>query len=510
MPDSVKNCIGYSWSARGRRQFFSFNPRKNKYNDFPVYFATEHEVEKALSLAENAFNKFALTTFRQRADFLKRIASQLILQNEELLKLFVLESGLSPLRAKNEFDRTLHQLNLFSDALITGQLMKFNSEPLLQKDGEVLPELTKIWVPIGPVLVFGASNFPLAYSTIGGDVVAAFAAGCPVIVKGHPMHPGTSQIVAECIMKAAVSLGLPEGVFSCLNLKTGPVVDCLISHKTIKAIGFTGSFSAGSYINRKAQQRDEPIPVFAEMGSVNPVVFLPGMLENKLEYWSKRLSQAVTNDAGQFCTKPGLIFIPENGVGDRFLSSFLKDVLSSMPHPLLHPDIKVRYVNRIREFQNLKLGKCHGEIPSKETCFASGLIWEFLSTDFLANAISHDEVFGPFSVVVRYKSSHDLYECVHLLKGQLTASLIGEERELYAHSNLLNQLSRKAGRIIVNGLPTGLRVVDAMHHGGPFPATTDSRFSAVGTDSVLRFCRPLCIQTSHPEQKRWSVDQFSY
>jgi NADP-dependent aldehyde dehydrogenase len=510
MLESVPNCIGFSQSSLGEEYFFSFDPRENKPNVFPVFLATQAEVEKAIRLAEMATNEYACVSSSVRAQFLTRIGESLSMHKEEILTCYMLETGLTQDRAKVEFNRTLNQLTLFSNALISGELARNVHAPLFHEDEHILPELTKIWVPIGPVLVFGASNFPLAYSTIGGDVAAALAAGCPVIVKGHPMHPGTASLVARCITEAAIEMSLPEGVFSQLNLKTGPLVDQLVLSEVVKAIAFTGSFDGGMSINKTAQHRKEPIPVFAEMGSLNPVVLFPKLQKQQAIEWAAKLAISITHDAGQFCTKPGLIFLPNETALQVFLEELVKQVVNSRPHPMLHPEIKTRFVKSIESILKWNIGSCHGEMPDETSCFVSGMIWELNASEFNSNNVFRQEVFGPFTSIVWYDNENELNECLGLLGGQLTATLIVKDTFLSRQAKgMVFQLSRLSGRLILNGVPTGLRISRAMHHGGPFPSTTDSRFTAVGTDSIFRFCRPLCIQSSDKNLHQGALDAFS-
>lgn len=509
MPKSVPNYIGFSRSSLGEEHFFSFNPRENRPNEFPVSLATHAEVEKALRLAEKARFEYTRVSPAGRAEFLMRIGKRLSMNKAAILTNYVLETGLSQARATAEFDRTLNQLTLFSNALTSGELVGKVHEPLSGEDEQILPELTKLWIPIGPVLVFGASNFPLAYSTIGGDVAAALAAGCPVIVKGHPMHPVTASLVADCVTSTAIEMSLPEGVFSQLNLQTGPLVDQLIGSEVIKAIAFTGSFDGGMSIHKAAQQRKDPIPVFAEMGSLNPVVLFPFLQHQEAVEWAEKLAISITNDAGQFCTKPGLIFLPKANTSQVFLDALVSQVTNCPTHPMLHPAIKTRFVNSIGAIQQCRVGFCHGEMPDETSCIARGMVWELQASEFMSNSVFRQEVFGPFAAVVWYDNESELNECLGLLDGQLTASLItGNQQLTFEAKHVIFQLSQLSGRLILNGVPTGLRISRAMHHGGPFPSTTDSRFTAVGTDSIVRFCRPICIQSSDNNLHKEVLDEF--
>jgi NADP-dependent aldehyde dehydrogenase len=332
--------------------------------------------------------------------------------------------------------------------------------------------------PIGPVVVFGASNFPLAFSVAGGDTATAFAAGCPVIVKAHPAHPATSELVGLAISEAVKSCNLPEGTFSLLYDSGNEVALALVRHPLIRAGGFTGSRAGGRALFEAATSRPDPIPFYAEMSSVNPVVIFPGALRDQL---ATGLHASVTLGAGQFCTNPGLIFLPENS--DTFVSK-LGDLMKSTPEQtMLTPAISTSYKNGLSRRMN------HSGIQT-----IGGALLKTNSSQFLASPELAEELFGPSTLVITYTDRHQLLELVNSLEGQLTATIHGSEEDLIEHEDVVRLLETKAGRLIFNGFPTGVEVCHAMVHGGPYPATSDGRHTSVGTRAIYRFTRQVCFQ----------------
>jgi NADP-dependent aldehyde dehydrogenase len=352
-------------------------------------------------------------------------------------------------------------------------------------------------VGIGPVVVFGASNFPLAYSTVGGDTVAAWVAGCPVIVKSHPMHAGTGELVASCILSAVKKSGMPEGIFSNLNGKTFRVGEKLVIHSKIRAVGFTGSLKGGRAIYDLAARRSEPIPVFAEMGSVNPVI-LANEDEVNLKENAFLLARSVTNDAGQFCTKPGLIFIQKDKAAS-FLMYFEQALKDADSFTMLHPEIYQRYCNRLDE-----VAKVSG-LEQRRFKRGDGVLEAIVSVSytsisvFLKDKVLHEEVFGPHVLVVTYEELKQVEQGLKMLGGQLTTSIFCENPVKFEQSGIVAVLYEMSGRVNWNGVPTGVVVNGSSNHGGPYPASTDSRFSAVGLDSWRRFARAVVFQNAPQE-----------
>jgi len=423
--------------------FKTFNPILNLENEWEFVEATEEEINEAVALAWSAYKLFQNIPGKQKGNFLRQIAYEIEALGDKLIKVYCKETGLPEGRAKGECGRTCFQLRTFADLVEKGDWVNAvidtadkNRKPAPK------PDLRKMSVPIGPIAVFGASNFPLAYSTAGGDTASAFASGCPVIVKSHPMHAGTGELVASAIIKAAQTTKMPNGVFSNLNSSGIEVGQQLVKHSNIKGIGFTGSINGGRALYDMASQRKEPIPVFAEMGSINPVILLPKALEKKGSDWAKTYASSITLGTGQFCTNPGLLLGIESDSLNNFIRTLSEEIINIAPSCMLNPDIISRYRKSI----------------------------------------------------VKCKDAHQLEMVINSLEGQLTGTLISEEGELEGYAAIINAMKNKVGRLIFNGVPTGVEVCPSMQHGGPYPASTDSRFGAVGIHAIERWVRPVSYQ----------------
>jgi NADP-dependent aldehyde dehydrogenase len=486
------NQIAGSDSHQGTRFFSSYNPKENVENTEAFLCASTVEIEEALNLSFTSFQSFVQASARSRGNLLHLIRNELQKSKNEIQHAYCKESGLSKDRFEIEFNRTINQLELFAEYLIHSYSDVVSETP----ENRILsqPKLVKKRMGIGPVLVFGASNFPLAYSTIGGDSVASFAAGCPLIVKAHPFHPETSYRVGQAIQKAISHTEFHPGIFSQLFDDGHEVAKTLILDSRIKAIGFTGSTTGGKTLLELVNKREIPIPLFAEMGSSNPVFVFPELLKEKTDEWSNLFAKSITNDAGQFCTKPGIFFVPENQDGKTFVEQLIEKTLLEPSFTMLHPSIRTSFEKKKQE-RHMESG---GILVEKEGFLESqhGRQAILVSSieSFAKNKSIQNEVFGPFALVLFYTKKSDLFEVTSLLDGQLTASILLSDNEHAQNHDFIFELSQKVGRIIKNGVPTGVRVCDSMHHGGPFPATTDSRFTAVGTDSIHRFTRPIVYQ----------------
>lgn len=447
-------------------------------NSYPV--SSVDELYKCLEQATEAHDSGALLDIRVRTNFLNELHEQIVARKEDLYHLYERETSLSRSRFETEFERTLNQLRVYRDAACALEQQRTES---------VLADriIAKKPLPIGPTAVFGASNFPLAYSTLGGDVMGAFAAGCPVIVKGHSFHAGTSLLSSEIIRGTLNKLKLHPGIFGHLLDDGYTIGQALVQDERIKGCGFTGSFEGGMALYRIAQKRKEPIPFFAEMGSLNPVIILPDV-ENLTQHLHA-LVDSITTDAGQFCTKPGIIFCP---------SSMLEETIQTMnarfnqtpTHPMLHPVILNRYENRIKEIQATNTGTLY---LKQAINVPQGFLHVPIKELNYSKTLNH-EVFGPFCLLVEYDDIKRLESTLSELKGQLTTTIIGKNP---AQSTLFNLACNIAGRVILSGVPTGVAVIPEMHHGGPHPASSDSRFTAVGEASILRFVRCVSVQKSH-------------
>ncbi|WP_299160314.1 aldehyde dehydrogenase (NADP(+)) [uncultured Tenacibaculum sp.] len=491
-----KNYIGDVISASGGKTYKTFNPELNEENNTVFTEATQEEINNAVSLASQAFKEYRSISGKQKATFLNTIADEILALDNELIETYCSETGLPEGRAKGERGRTVFQLRSFAELVAEGSWVEATIDTAIPTR-EPLPksDIRKLSIPLGPVVVFGASNFPLAYSTAGGDTAAALASGCPVIVKSHPMHAGTGELVASAIIKAAEKTNMPKGVFSNLNSSGIEVGQQLVSHPKVKAVGFTGSIRGGRALLDLAAKREEPIPVFAEMGSVNPVIILPKALQNRSESLANTYANSITLGAGQFCTNPGLIL----GIKSEELTNFTNELASNIveisPSSMLHPNIVAAYESNkekaLAQSGLIVVGNYEDEVQSN---YATQIVTTVEGKTFLENTTLHQEVFGPFSMVVQCESAAQLEKIISQLEGQLTGTVISDENELPEYKPTIDALQNRVGRIIFNGVPTGVEVCPSMVHGGPYPASTDSRFTAVGIDSIKRWVRPFSYQ----------------
>ena len=491
-----KNHIGNRLSAEGEKTFRTFNPILNVENDHLYTEASDAEINEAVVLATNAFKEFRTISGKEKAAFLNAIADEILELDDALVKTYCSETGLPEGRAKGERGRTVGQLRSFATLVEEGSWVEATIDTAIP-DRTPMPksDIRKMHVPLGPVVVFGASNFPLAYSTAGGDTAAAFAAGCPVIVKSHPMHAGTGELVAQAITKAAEQTGMPNGVFSNLNSSGIEVGQQLVQHPGVKAVGFTGSIRGGRALYDMAAQREEPIPVFAEMGSINPVVILPEALEKRGNSLAKTYAGSITLGTGQFCTNPGLLLGIKGESLTKFTQELGREILQIEPSVMLHPNIVGAYEqNKTKALsqENIDVvAKYDGDVKAN---FARQVITTVEGKTFLDNPTLHHEVFGPFSLVVQCENKTQLEEIIAGLEGQLTGTVIAENNEAENYPNVIAALQNRVGRIIFNGVPTGVEVCPSMVHGGPYPSSTDSRFTAVGIHSIKRWVRPFSYQ----------------
>jgi NADP-dependent aldehyde dehydrogenase len=490
------NTIGNTSSKKGKLTYKTFNPQENKETEWTFYEATSTEIDQAVTLAEEVFKVYKDFSGKRKAQFLNAIADEIEALGDELIHTYCQESGLPEGRARGERGRTMGQLRSFATLLEEGSWIEAviekgqpNREPMPKAD------IRKMLFPLGPIVVFGASNFPLAFSTAGGDTASALAAGCPVIVKSHPMHSGTGELVASAIIKAVEKTDMPNGVFSNLNSSGISVGQQLVKHPKIKAVGFTGSMNAGTALYKIASEREEPIPVFAEMGSINPVVVLPSALNENGKTWAAKYASSITLGAGQFCTNPGLVLAIKSTKLDDFITRLSEEILQLEPTCMLHPTIHDKYQQGKKE-----LSKQDGVIITADYEKTTGqntarpAILKVDGADFSKNPKLHKEVFGPFSLVVCCTDAAELEKIVSQLEGQLTGTVLGSENELEEYHGIVDALQNRVGRILFNGVPTGVEVCSSMQHGGPFPASTDARFTSVGTSAIKRWVRPVSFQ----------------
>ena len=470
---------------------------------------TPEQANAAVDKAAAAFSPYAHRHPHQRADFLDAIASEIDALGDALIERAVLESGLPTARITGERGRTMGQIRLFANLLREGSWVDARINPALP-DRQPLPrpDLRQMLMPLGPVVVFGASNFPLAFSVAGGDTVSALAAGCPVVFKAHPAHPGTSSLVAMAITAAAQKTGMPDGVFSLLHADN-EVAQALVAHPAVKAVGFTGSRRGGLALLRVAQNRPEPIPVYAEMSAVNPLVVLPGAIADETGPTAATtvaagLAGSITLGVGQFCTNPGLVFLLNSPQTDSFLNTLAEKIRASAPATMLTDGIRQAFEQGINHLALMPGVQRRAESDTDaQTSQNQGrpTLLTTTAAQFLSNADLGEEVFGPSSLIVVCDTEAELRDCLNQLEGQLTATIYATPAELKQSSiNWIDLLQAKAGRVLFGGFPTGVEVCEAMTHGGPFPATTDGgRTTSVGTGAILRFVRPISYQ-SFPDQ----------
>ncbi len=453
-------------------------------------------IDEVMQQAWDAFMVYRQVSIRERAALMKSIAQKLENSGDELIRVAMQETNLPEARLKNERGRTVFQLNSYADACVQGHFLDARIDTALPDRTPPRPDIRKMNIGVGPVVVFGASNFPFAYSTAGGDTATALAAGCPVVVKAHPAHPGTSDMVAALISEAVKEAGLPASVFQHVHGLSFEVGKGLVMHEKTKAVGFTGSFLGGKQLYDWAQQRKEPIPVFSEMGSVNPVFLLPGKLATDYKVLAEQLAGSVTLGVGQFCTNPGLVIGMESPELESFIEELGMRIAGIAPGKMLHQGIVKAYKDK-REHA---LTQADVDVVSVSTVAVSSdmdavpTIATANGQAFLNNPVLHQEVFGPYSLVIRCKNEKEMADVTAELEGQLTCSLMATEQDMLDHHTLVDQISLLCGRMIMNGVPTGVEVCWSMQHGGPFPATTDARFGSVGPDAIKRFVRPLSFQ----------------
>ena len=492
--------IGSKGVAGGERSFRAINPATGEKLEPFFAFARGEEVGRACELAWSAFQIYRETGLEERAGFLETIAANISEIGPTLIERASAETGLPPARIEGERARTIGQLKLFADVVRAGEWLDLRIDRAIP-DRKPLPrpDLRLRNIALGPVAVFGASNFPLAFSVAGGDTASALAAGCPVIVKGHPAHPGTGELVGQAVQKAVASCGLPEGVFSLLlgEIETGTL---LVENPCIKAVGFTGSRGGGMALARLAAQRPEPIPVYAEMSSINPVYLLPAALSSRAETIGREFIGSLTMGAGQFCTNPGLVFAMQGAGLDRFLKAAAEALKRSDPQPMLTPGIHRAYeegVNALSEHNRVET-IARGRV-GQGIAEGSGALFATDAQSFLDDERLGHEVFGSSSIVVRCPNEELLLAISEKLEGQLTATVQMDKKDAAIARRLLPILELKAGRILANGWPTGVEVAHAMVHGGPFPATSDGRTTSVGTLAIRRFLRPVSYQNLFPD-----------
>ncbi len=479
----------------GRETYRALDAATGAALEPPFHVASIADVDRACELAAGAFDAFRETSVDERARFLEMIADNVAGIGDELIVRAMAETGLPRPRLEGERARTVGQLRLFAAVVRQGSWLALRVDRAQPERTPRRPDLRLRKIPVGPVAIFGASNFPLAFSVAGGDMAAALAAGCPVVVRGHPAHPGVGELVARAIARATTESGLPAGVFSFVTGPSHDIGKALVVNPSIKAVAFTGSRAGGLALCTLAAARPEPIPVFAEMSSVNPVFLLPGALHHDAQGIAKGFVTSLTLGAGQFCTNPGLLFGARGADLDRFLAAAAAALSSCAAQTMLTPGIHGAYEDAVAWLAGADGVESRGR--GQETAGANqarGALFVTDASTFERDSRLAKEVFGPASLLVHVERPDALPGLVDGLEGQLTATIHMQETDSALAARLVRALERKVGRIIVNGWPTGVEVAHAMVHGGPFPATSDSRTTSVGSLAIERFLRPVCYQ----------------
>lgn len=485
-----KHLIAGAWV--GGDATFENTPVSGTADSFAV--GTVELVDQAARAAEDAFESYGYSTREARAAFLRSIADQIDARGDDITAMGVKETGLPEARLQGERGRTVGQLRLFADHIEAGAYLDRRHDAALPDRAPLpRPDLKMVQRPIGPVAVFGASNFPLAFSTAGGDTAAALAAGCPVVVKGHSAHPGVSDIVAQAIAAAIAECGVHPGVFNQIQGGNRAVGQAVVQHPLIKAVGFTGSLAGGRALFDLCAARPEPIPFFGELGSVNPMFILDGALQARGAEIAKGWAGSLTMGAGQFCTNPGLAIVQDGPEADAFAQTATAALGEVTEQVMLTDGIAAAYHKGVDEVSEsggitaLVSTTCTGRL-------ATPYLFSTTGADWLADATLAEEVFGPMGIIIRVKDAAESAKIARSLVGQLTCTIHMDTGDTPAAQSLMPVLERKAGRVLVNGFPTGVEVSDTMVHGGPYPASTNFGATSVGTLAIRRFLRPVCYQ----------------
>lgn len=490
---SGMNIIGGTLAGEGTIVFHAEDPASGKRLEPGFHEASEKEIRMAIEKAAAAFQVYRNKSGKEKADFLDAIGEEILALGDDLIKRCMEETGLPEARLKGERGRTVGQLKLFASYIREGSWVDARIDKADTTRTPPKADIRSMQKALGPVGIFGASNFPLAFSVAGGDTTSALAAGCPVVFKAHAAHPGTCEMVGMAIARAAKRTEMPEGTFSMVHGKSTVVGLAIVRHPLIKAVGFTGSYRGGKALFDVANSRPVPIPVYAEMGSTNPVFILPEAMRQRKQAIAKDLAASVTLGVGQFCTNPGLVFYEPDDEKD-FEEAFSKNLEETAPGVMLTSYIQDAYQAAVQKLAKTKgvTTVLKGKAPGGS--YAPAYLFHSTAEVFLNDQSLEEEVFGPSTLAVSVNHKNQLMRIATQLGGHLTATIHATENDLHDYAELIAILEQKVGRLIINGYPTGVEVTHAMVHGGPYPATTDSRTTSVGTDAIKRFSRPVCYQ----------------
>ena len=497
-----KMLVDGMWVDGAAGSFQAVNPATAQLLEPATGKAAPAQVRSALRAAARDAGWFRRSPLAARAALLRECGKQIMLLGDDLIDRVMAETGLPRTRVESERVRTCKQLELFAEVVEQGSFLNARIDPALpERIPAPRPDIRSMHQAIGPVAVFGASNFPLAFSVAGGDTASAFAAGCPALVKGHPSHPGTGELVAVAIDRAIKATAMPAGIFALLNDDSYAVGTMLVGAAEIKAVAFTGSFHGGTALMRQAAEREMPIPVFAEMGSLNPVVLLPNHLEANAEKVAAAFVESLTMGVGQFCTNPGLVFALAGEALERFTRTAAAALTQCPAGVMLNAGIHGSYLKSVAQTGSEPGVSSMTEAQHNRVAagfYAAGQLFTVFAADFIANPLFLQEMFGPAALLVYCRDRQELLTAIGHLNGQLAGAIHGDPAELDEYSELFDLLMERTGRVLVNGFPTGVEVGHAMHHGGPYPATSDPRFTSVGSAAVARFVRPVCLQSVPP------------
>lgn len=490
--------IAGTMGQTGGKTFKAYSPATASELEPAFHEASADEVDRAMTAAADAFTDYRNRSPQERAKFLESIADEIEALGDSLIERASAETGLPAARITMERGRTCGQLRLFAKVVREGSWVDARIDTAMP-DREPMPrsDIRRMLRPLGPVVVFGSSNFPLAFSTAGGDTASAFAAGCSVVVKAHRAHPGTGELVSGAISRAAAACGLPAGVFSMIHGGGSTIGVAMVEHPATAAVGFTGSQFAGRALFNAAAARPHPIPVFAEMSSLNPVFLLPDAVASRGDAIAQGLLGSFTLGVGQFCTKPGLIFALRSEATDALIATLAELVAAAPCGTMLTADIRESFeqnrsqVTAVKGVSSVATGGTSADSGKTE---AQPSVSVADASSFLESPELATEAFGPFTLVVIADDMDQMLACAGAMEGQLTSSLQATDADLAQAGPLIAAAERFAGRLIINGFPTGVEVCPAMNHGGPYPATTDARYTSVGTAAMLRFARPVCYQ----------------
>lgn len=496
---SGQHFINNRWSNAGAEQFFSHNPSTDLANSWLFFQATSDDAVQALTSAQTAFCYYRQTTPAQRATFLDAIATEIENLGSQLVDTAMNETALPKQRIEGERGRTCGQLRLFAANLRQPIHPVFIDHAQPQRQPLPKADSRLVQIPLGPVVVFGASNFPLAFSTAGGDTASALAAGCPVIVKGHPAHPATTELVTHAIARAIDACDMPAGVFNMLQSSSNDIAKQLVQAPQTQAVGFTGSQKVGDILTRHIDQRPIRIPFFGELGSTNPQFILNELLAQQPQQLAQNQVASMLMGHGQFCTSPGIVVVEKSQGINQFIDALAAAVVDAPMGTMLTRGICQTYQAQTTQLANKPhldlIGQ--GQLGQND-CQSSAMLYQVSAANFIADESLQDEIFGPCSLLVVCEDSEELQQISDSLNGQLTASIHGTEQEIIARPQLIDSLSQRVGRLIFNQMPTGVEVCHSMQHGGPYPASTAPQTTSVGSQAILRFTRPLNLQNIPP------------